>query len=78
MVSFQASAERVTPPLTQQYKNIAIQVVATKSSLAFFDWEGLQNFTGVTVWQDEKEWHVRFMHSSLQYYAYFYGRIGRE
>ena len=44
-----------------QYHNVDVQVVATKSSLAFYSHRDLQHeiqTKGVKIWQDEDEWKV--------------------
>jgi hypothetical protein len=40
----------------KQYGQVKVQVIATKPSLGFFDAVGLQERTGVNVWQDAEEW----------------------
>ena len=41
-----------------QYDNVEVQVIATKSSLTFFNAKTLRD-TGTDVWVDEDEWDVR-------------------
>ncbi|KIM25408.1 hypothetical protein M408DRAFT_17295 [Serendipita vermifera MAFF 305830] len=54
-----------------KYDRVKIQVVATKPSLGFFDAAGLQERTGVNVWQDEEEWTARdpILHIELRRWA---------
>lgn len=46
---------------TGQYEQVDVQVVATKSSLHFYDWRALEEEHGgrVKVWTDAEEWEVR-------------------
>jgi hypothetical protein len=47
----------MTPP--NQYSNVKVQVVSSKSSLHFFDCNKLEaENPGVRVWVDEDEWEV--------------------
>jgi len=43
-----------------QYEQVDVQVVATKSSLPFFDWKALEEEHGgrLKVWTDAEEWQV--------------------
>ena len=41
-----------------QYKNVSIQVAATKPSLTFFQAEDIRR-QGVDIWTDDDEWDVR-------------------
>jgi phosphopantothenoylcysteine decarboxylase len=44
-----------------QHKNVSIQVIATKSSLVFYDLKEVERASGgkVRVWTDEEDWKVR-------------------
>lgn len=41
-----------------QYKNVKVEVAATKESLAFFDSKVIEQ-AGSRLWKDEDEWSVR-------------------
>lgn len=52
------AARVVSNAPSSQYKDVKIQVVATKPSLTFFNAEKMRE-EGTNVWVDEDEWDVR-------------------
>jgi phosphopantothenoylcysteine decarboxylase len=59
LLKVQRARHSVPLLIAAQYKNIRVQVVATKSSLAFFTKAEVEAYEGVQVFQDEDEWTVR-------------------